>query len=162
MELEPLQQWICDTCGEIIAAPGDGYLEWVTDDELHARDFRIVHHKPKSPRRGPEGCYRHGKDPGRQDMHLDEFVGADGLAHLLTLLDLGQVDPDDSGPQVKSTRELAEVIRRLHVPRYEEARLYWSEATQDGYFAGANEVWPYLQDTLNGIIERYRPQPELE
>lgn len=37
MELQPLKQWICDTCGEIIEAPHDGWLEWVTDTGIPNR-----------------------------------------------------------------------------------------------------------------------------
>lgn len=160
MRLIPLRQWICDTCGEVIESPRDGWLEWVATDSRHARDFRIVHHRPVSPRgeHPPDGCYQHASERGRQDSHLDSFVGADGLARLLSFLDIGYIDPDDSGPRVESTRELAELTRRHMLPHYEEARLYWSEAVSDGFFDGANEVSPYTQTTLTAIIERFAPR----
>src|ERR1035441_6619662 len=82
MHLKPLKQWVCDTCREIITAPEDGQLEWVSDDEHRARDFRIVHHPLKSPRRSRKGCYNHN-DPGSESESLSDLVGADGLAHLL-------------------------------------------------------------------------------
>lgn len=156
-KLLPLQQWICDTCGKIIESPGDGWLEWVYD-QGQAHDFRIVHHLPKSPIQRAEGCYQHGMRSGRADMHLDSYLGADGLASLLSFLAIGQIDPDDSGPRVESTRELAELIRRLQLPHYEEARIYWADAERDGYFSAASESWPYLQRTLTRLIEKYGPK----
>jgi hypothetical protein len=33
-----------------------------------------------------------------------------------------------------------EFTRRLTVPYYEEAQLYWNQAEQDGLFDGANEI----------------------
>lgn len=152
MRLTPLKQWICDTCRQVIESPDDGWLEWITDDDHAAQGFRIVHHMPKSPRRN--GCYQHGKNDHRQDTHLSDFVGVDGMAYLLALLDAGYCDPN-GGCDVKSTREFADLVRRLQVPHYEEARLYWSKAEQDGYFDGANQVSPYTQATLTRIVEQY-------
>lgn len=94
-------------------------------------------------------------------MHLHEYVGANGLAKLLSFLDIGQIDPDGMrGSRVHSTRELAEIIRRLMLPHYEEARLYWSAAEADGVFDGANESSPYIQGTLEGIIRDYGPKDD--
>lgn len=160
MELVPLRQWMCDTCGEIIESADDGYLEWVRDDENRAYDFRIVHRLSKSPRRehSAGGCYQHGSPYRRQDASLDTFLGEDVLAHLLAFLDLGQIDPEDTGPHVQSTRELVELVRRLMLPHYEEARLHWSDAQRDGFFDGANEVSPYSQRLLRSIVENYAPR----
>ena len=47
-------------------------------------------------------------------------------------------------------------MRRLTIPYYEEARLYWSRAEADGFFDGANEVWLYMPHNLEALIERYR------
>jgi hypothetical protein len=156
MNLNP-QQWICDTCGEIIESPSDGWLEWRYDGPRGAHDFRIVHHKSKSPHE--DGCYQH-EGPGRRGSPLDCYVGSDGLATLLSFLDFGNLHPQDR-PQVVNKRELAELIRRLMLPHYEEARLYWPEAKQDDFFEGANEYWPYLQRTLTQVIEQYGPKERM-
>jgi hypothetical protein len=146
MKLKPLQQWICDTCHGLIESPQDGFLEWLLDDDQQRRlDFRIVHRKSKSPRRTAEGCYQHGKASNNQDMNLDAFINADGLGYLLSFLH----------PDAKATRELGELIRRLHLPLYEEARMHWPAAERDGFFAGANETPPFRQDTLTKIVKRY-------
>lgn len=157
MKLEPLAQWVCDTCGEVIESPEDGWLEWISDDDMKASGFRIVHHLPASPRKKthPEdGCYQYSGNSYGSDSHLSEFIGEDGLAHLLTFLDWGHVDPR-GGPRVRRSDELAELFRRVMLPHYEEARLYWSEATNAGEFADANQVSPYTQETLKQIIRQF-------
>ncbi len=49
----------------------------------------------------------------------------------------------------------AETFRRLFVPYYEEARLYFDAAKADGIFGDVNEVWPYLDSTLQRNIADY-------
>ncbi len=90
-------------------------------------------------------------------MKLDNFTGPAGIAMLLSFLDLGPLhDPDgENVPRLEDLREFAELMRRLVVPYYEEARLYWAVAETDGFFDGANEVWVYLPDTLKTLIEEY-------
>ncbi len=157
VKLEPLKQWQCDSCGELIESPKDGWLEWLSDEDHLAYGFKIVHHLPASPYkdRREEGCYHYDRHTRRMDTHLDEFLGEDGLAHLLMFLDVGVVDPDSKGPWVRDIREFVELTRRLATPYYEEARQYWSRAEAEGYFSDANQVSPYLVGTLKKIIEKY-------
>ncbi len=75
---------------------------------------------------------------------LRDFVGEDGLAHTLALIDPGKV---------RDAREWAELHRRLHLPNYEAARLKWSTADANDHFDGANQVSPYTQRSLRTIIE---------
>ena len=164
MKLRPLKQWICDFCGEVIASPVDGWLEWLDDADHRAHEFKIVHHFPASPQRETRsnGCYHYSKHPDRADMHLDSFLGADGLAYLLSFIDIGykEIPSHREGPRVRSTREWAELFRRLQLPYYEEARLYWDRAESDGFFGGCNQIWPYLEGNLAEIVKRYRPPKE--
>jgi hypothetical protein len=157
MKLKPLEQWYCDYCGELIASAEDGWLEWLSDDTHHGYGFKIVHHLLASPNKDHrrEGCYHYGNHFDEQSMHLNSYVGPDGLTNLLALLDKGQADPEDSGPCVRSTSEFVELTRRLQTPHYEEARTLWNKAKEDGFFDGANEVWPYIQSTLKQIIKKY-------
>ena len=61
--MKPLKQFRCDTCGQLIESPVEGWVEWVWDrNTRNARAFRICHHVSFSPRRGPEGCYLHGHE----------------------------------------------------------------------------------------------------
>ena len=54
--------------------------------------------------------------------------------------------------------EWTELARRLLIPGFEEARLYFPDAAIDGQFDGANEIWPYLASNLSEVIQRYAQQ----
>ena len=154
--LVPLQQWICDHCGEIIQRPEDGYAEWISDCENSskgAKGFKIVHHAPASPRQPHGDCYFYEAS----SLALSDMIGPTGLVRLLAHLDVGpQHDPDaNRSPRIANFREYTEFFRRLHVPYYEEARQYWSKAKDDGFFDGASEVWIYMPRTLQKLVERY-------
>ena len=157
MKLNVLKQWICDNCGEIINSPADGYVEWLVDENLKIYSFKIVHHAPSSPNYPRSNCYFYDGNVKKCDMSLEDFVGTIGLTKLLTFLDYGPIHDEDFkfSPRVKSIREFVELTRRLIIPYYEEARLYWQIALEDGFFNGANEVYIYLPDTLKDIILKY-------
>jgi hypothetical protein len=78
-------------------------------------------------------------------MALGEVVGCDGLARLLSMVKR----------PIKDLDELLEIIRRLHIPHYEEARKYWGAAEEDGFFDGASEYWPYLQSSLERLVKQH-------
>ncbi|MGD0487762.1 MAG: hypothetical protein ABSB94_11270 [Syntrophorhabdales bacterium] len=133
MSLKPLEQFICDQCGLLIEKIDDGWLEWYDDLEKPAHGFRIVH----SGRR----CY-YPERAEISDNHLIYFTGNDGLSMLLNLFKRkGVVDQD----------ELAEIIRRLHVPYYEEARTYWDRAVSEGMVDNED----YRQADLQAVIKEY-------
>lgn len=154
MKMKPCQQWVCDACGDLIEKPEDGYLQWLFDENLNRYEFIIVHHKTATSKEG-DGCYLHAS--GRLgDVSLKSVVGSNGLSYLLSFLDVGTyLEPEYVGPRVQNIREVVEIIRRLHTPYYEEARQYWSDALDDDYFGGANEVSPYSEDSLRRLIKEY-------
>ena len=157
-KMEPLKQWICDTCHGLIRCPEDGYVEWLhgEDPPYNVRGFRIVHHAPASPRKPDGDCYLYTKHAGRNDLDLKGFVGPLGLVRLLSFIDVGPYHQREYGThRVDDLRGWTEVFRRLHLPYYEEARLHWYKALEDGYFDGCNEVWLYMPETLKTLIERY-------
>lgn len=80
------------------------------------------------------------------DGHIHWYLGPDGLVSLLSFFDY---------KDLKDPKEFIEIIRRLHVEYYEEARQYWPVAEEDYFFADANEVWPYLRKTSLRIIRDY-------
>jgi hypothetical protein len=138
VKLEPLQEWICDTCGEVIRSPRDGWVEWLWDAASNGRHgFKIVHHRPASPR--PKGCYQYPNTAPKQEGALDGFIGPDGLISLLDFL---------AHDEIISIKEFVELVRRLMVPNYEEARQYWPKAVEDG-------IASYSQESLGKIIEEY-------
>lgn len=155
MTMKPLKQWICDTCGKLIAKPTHGWLEWRRDKDRRAYGFNIVHHIEHSPRackgqpRGPS-CYQYEDF----SMHLHEYEGEDGFALFLSLLDPGpKPDRKYKGPEV-DVRAWTEICLRLYLPHYEEARQYWVEAKSDGN-ESVGETRLYTQDMLKRIIETY-------
>lgn len=150
--LTPLAQWICDTCDGMILSPGEGWLEWLEPTDLQDHSFRIVHHWTSSPRKDSGGCYQHQGDPDCRDAHLHELLGPQGLVYLLSFLDPGpHHEPDYERPRIGDMRNFIEVFRRLHIPHYEEARLYWDRAYRAGWFDGANEVYMYQPRMLERI-----------
>lgn len=145
-DLVPLKQWYCDNCGEVINKPEDGWLEWYNNrDEIgNNRGYRIVHHDKK--------CMYDDKSLFAEnklvsDMHLSSYIGPDGLISLLSYIESNRA---------KDNSELVEIIRRLHIPYYEEARKYHRVAEEDGYFSGENEVTRYLQSTSKYIIQNFK------
>jgi len=150
--LKPLQQWICDACGEVIESPEQGYVEWMeTDDKMHG--FRIVHHALYSPRkRDGRNCYYRNNELGG-GTSLSDLVEVRGLLNLTSWVDVGEWhEPDYAEPDVRDLREWTTLFRRLHVPYYEQARLC-TEELRDLCGGGANQIYLYLPETLKGIIE---------
>ncbi|WP_427138442.1 hypothetical protein [Psychrobacillus psychrodurans] len=142
--LKPKQQWICDNCGEVIESIEDGCLEWYkgNDDSL-VENFRIVHHD-STCMYDPQMLFKEGKQA--ISMLLESLVGDSGLVYLLGL----------GVTEIRNFTEYQEIIKRLHVDHYEEARLYWHLAEEDHFFEGANAAWPYLPETSLKIIHKYK------
>lgn len=162
--LIPLKQFICDTCGEIIQKPEDGWVEWISvynesTKKFNTHSYRIVHHQSASPKKESSyyGCYQHDKAKGRCDNHLHHFINDEyQMANILSFLDVGPYHCNTfSGTGINDIREYVEFVRRLTIPYYEEARIYWQEALEDGYFEDANEIWIYGTKTLKQLIEKY-------
>lgn len=155
MRLNPLKQWICDTCGEIIERPEDGYVQWNRNDNLIIDDFVIVHHKLASPLKNhnKNGCYKY-----HSDCDLKSFLGDRGLVELHSLLDPGPYHDPDYNTRVSNIRKWSDFYKRLQLPYYEEARQYWNRAMSDGYFGDSNEVYIYLPESLKEMIKHYENQ----
>lgn len=154
--LTPLRQWICDTCGTLIREPKHGWVEWHHDGNFRYSAFRICHHAMASPLGGQEGCYKYGSHPNAQDAHL-HHLSEDHAIHLMSYLDVGPIH-DPGGPQTVNVdiRSWSELYRRLYLPYYEEARLYFEEARSAGFYEGHNELLPYIEDTLIRVIREFK------
>lgn len=140
VKLIPLKQWVCDSCGEVIEKPEDGWFEWYTErDTSLDTGFRIVHHRG-SCMYNDQWLEQQNRSPS--DFDLSMVVGHNGLALLLNLME---------HKKFRDTKEFIEVFRRLHLPYYEEARHYWDRARSDGFLDG-NE---YQQNSLLDIIKEY-------
>lgn len=158
--MQPLKEFVCDFCGGMINSPEEGYLEWIEPlgEPLHlAREFKVVHQSHFSPlKKSGRDCYHHTNQRGRADLQLSEFVGQAGMSRLLNFLDAGPMFiPDYKASRIKNMREFVELLRRLTIPYYEEARLHWVVAETDGFFQGVSSVKAYFPSTLQLLIYRY-------
>ena len=155
--MEPCKQWICDECGKLIEKPKDGWLEWLSEGPMEGYyGFRIVHHKSASPKK--DGCYEYSKHRGRKDMHLKQFLVEEGIIRLLSFVDIGSPFSSDTEHvlMIEDLQEWTELYRRLYIPYYEEARLYWAQAIAMSFFESLSEVAAYLPETLKDMIERFK------
>jgi hypothetical protein len=149
--LEPLKQWICDSCGQVIKSPEDGYVEWLveTEETMFSAQygFKIIHSGEECT------CYPQ-EDISLNDAPLEFFLGGKGYLNLLSFLDIGPLLMKEyKGPRVKYLREFVEFIKRLTVPYYEEARLYFKNVQDDEHFVLDDSI--YHQENLIKIIQKY-------
>lgn len=136
----------CDVCGQPINDVKDGYVIWNTTDQLKSHGFKIIH-KVKCDLKGHIAS-----------SALEDFLGPDGLTYLLSKLSFGPLKKSIDQPSystVESLDEFIDLIRRLQIPNYEEARRYFSnpEVIQD--HSDSNEVSPYMQSELTAIAKTY-------
>lgn len=155
---KPFSVFKCDICGSYIDA-SDGMLEWLQKPTDESRDnpsaecLESIHiccrRKPCNmvydQRAIAEGLHE-------QWDHLDSFIGTDNIDEILTL-------PMNRTIPKEKHEEFLEILRRLMIPYYEEARQYFSRAENDGLieslrgFKAGHYVWK--PDKLIEIIEEY-------
>ena len=140
--LKPLEQWICDVCGEIIECPEEGYVVWSVDTDLRSHSFKIIHQ---------------GKCDDRHtdsSIALPDLLGLNGMSQLLALITVGPLkQPERFGGNtgVKDLEEYVDLFRRLQVPHYEAARQRFRDPDILERFYDSNEVYPYRPDVLERI-----------
>lgn len=156
----PFQAWLCDVCGKpVTSESGEGIVTWRTDraaGSLEDYDFKLVHKTIDSDPE-PKRC-----DPGNAQgfygsLDLEKFVGADGLAMLLSWLSAGPIIGSGQASRVKDIDEFVDLIRRVQTPYYEEARLRFDESAVRERLDDSNEYYPYLPATLRSIAEAPLP-----
>jgi hypothetical protein len=155
--LKPLENWFCDSCNQVIADPGDGWVEWFVDDAGKNFGFKILHTGVASPL-CRAGCYYYAHDRHTREGFLIDFLGVRGLVQLYRFLDVGPYHSRNyKAPDIpiNEIRSFVEFWRRLTIPFYEEARLYWDVADGDGFFDGMNEILMYLPETCEHIVKKY-------
>ena len=77
-------------------------------------------------------------------MDLQSFSGAGGLMDLLLFISEGYF---------KNKEELLEVIKRIHIPGYEEARLSFDEAVEEGVFEPNTKPGYYTQNNISAVLD---------
>lgn len=133
MMLDPLRQWYCDTCGGVIAEPHLGYVIWKMDDEGRNCGFKVIHQSI---------CDRKGYSLSGD---IKSFLGEDGLNHLLSFLSIGPIKTrlrEKNVCEVADLDEFVDLMRRMQLPFYEEARRRFSDEDVLYRFADANEEYP--------------------
>jgi hypothetical protein len=138
-------EWICDTCSEPITDPAMALVTWRNDDKLKDHDFKLVHKGECDP--GAKRGYV-------ASLLLEQFLGPDGLAMLLSWLASGPV----RGPYPEACRiapdtlyEFVDLVRRVQTPGYEQARSRFSDPDVQQGLDDANEYLPYLPYMLDRI-----------
>lgn len=134
--------WYCDTCGGQITNPEEGYVTWNVDEQHHEHGFVIIHKIGCDDERRPSG------------VPLADLVGFDGLTRLLSFLSVGPLRADDehpTDPSITNIDEFVDLIRRLQLPFYEEARHHFANSGVREAMSDANEYAPYMQKMLEKI-----------
>ena len=141
MKLIPLKQWVCDSCGAVIEKPEDAWFEWYLDRNTSLETgFRIVHANYPSCRYDDRQLEQENKS--LLDLPFSAVIWPDGLGALLYLTE---------HTSFADIKEFIDIVRRLHIPYYEEARQYWKQAEKDGLLDGSE----YTTRALLSIINRY-------
>jgi hypothetical protein len=123
-------RWTCDSCRQEITTIETGWVEWLVrkvDGAWIGRGLRLVHHQPYSPVNRcqyNQQAERHTDGSMLLDLPLKSFLGPDGLTRLLGMLAQGELPQQD----------VLEMIKRLHIPGYEQARPYFDAAIANGAF----------------------------
>lgn len=144
-KLKPLEQWICDHCGEVIESSREAYVIWHPEDQdgrLVRSDFRIIH----QGRCDDENLI--------SSAPIRDFLGVDGIAYLTSFLTLGPALGASSDRGVNND-QFADFFRRVQVPYYEEARRKFQDPEVKHYLQGSSEVATYLQEDLKKIAEEF-------
>ena len=147
-----MDTWICDTCGESITKHSDGWVEWISfpDEEntgkRKGRGFRLVHASHASPIKSCQvgGTYERMGGKGLvMDRTLEHFIGPDGLMLLLSYI----LEEDVSNQQV------LEMIKRIHIPGYEQVRSHINEAMSKGAFYPNLPEGYYSQSQIKATLD---------
>jgi len=134
-----INRWYCDVCGEPINGAENGLLIWQFDNKDMNYNFKIVH-KDKCDDRNFPSSYE-----------LQSCIGIDGLLRLIMFLDDGDLfDKNQRQNTVLNLSEFIEILKRLQIPNYEEARKYFKD---DEIKNKLYDSYLLDQKTLKQIIE---------
>ena len=122
--LRALQSWTCDTCGQPIINLEQALLIWRSSADLFC---------PWVPNSSTRISARRTAIPAaaratRRRWNWRAYLGPEGLTQLLAFLSLGPLlGPSDAMPRVRDFDEFVDLLRRLQVPYYEEARPHFGD-----------------------------------
>lgn len=138
--------WYCDKCGGKIDNVEEGWIEWRTDiygeSTKRASGMRLVH---RIDCLYPDNT---GDNTIPADRALKSFSGPDGLINFIEMLQY---------EEFKNNDEVYEMIKRVHVPGYEEARRHFCEAVKDGVIeSDAQRFGVVYQSEIETILKEYK------
>jgi len=146
------QFWYCDSCEQKIEKPEDGMVEWLTLPEVNSIErfsgLRVVHSWETSPKDTETRCQydqkrEYAKDQATvRDGNLADFLGSDGLMRLLSFV------ATEGHPK----EDVLEVIKRLHIPGYEQARAYFNKAIAQKVFQTDMMPGYYRQVDIKAVL----------
>ena len=141
--------WQCDNCSELIRSYKTGRVEWLCDSEDRISGLRLVHSRASNPGSlTPYGCEYDPREEFRKNgslvegLSLGAFAGADGLVLMLSKLALPEYP----------TEQLIELVKRIHIPGYEEARDLFQRAISEQVLVPAIGPGYYLQSEILGVL----------
>lgn len=139
--------WICDKCGKKITSAKDGWVEWLIPTknnipETRNKGMRIVH--ATNCLYSDQECSKEDAIPG--DDSLENFCGSDGLMELLQFI---------SDDMFENKEEVLEIIKRIHIPGYEEARNFIDDAISEGIYEPNTKENYCSQRNIEKIINHY-------
>ena len=147
---KPLTIWYCDACSGRIEQAGGGVLGWRTNPDLKYYSFKLLH-------KG-ECLARSGSDQFRE---LDSMPGIDGLSYILGWLTQGPIGRNQGREMycgVADLDEYADLLRRLYIPHYEEARLHFNDPRVLAYHAQSDEFTPYTVEQFMRLFDLVEPE----
>jgi hypothetical protein len=127
--------WTCDQCYQAIEKAEEGWAEWLYEAGKPGRGLRLVHHNSKCQYRP-----HHGKSA---DCDLVRYLTPEGLIDLLALVH------EDNLPLPM----VVEMVKRLHLPGYEEVRSRINEAIENGFIEPTDHPFGFF---MSSDIERLR------
>ena len=153
MQNSLLMGWRCASCGELITRIEDGWVEWLAAEDDYGTTtvsgLRLVHRLVFNSRDSERNRCRYDDRREFQQDHslveglpLDRFVGADGLMLLLSFLAEGDMP----------TEELLELVKRVHIPGYEQTRELFDEAIHGGAVAPLIGEGFYMQSEIHDLL----------
>ncbi len=138
---QPLTTWYCDVCKQRIEDRNEGYVVWQSPDIKTSPVIKIVHHNR---------CDVVGEN---STADLNDFLGTEGLTHLLSHLSAGPVKaarPESPPLTISGLDPFVDFVRRVQIPYYEEARLSFNN--QDFLDKGEGQTETYTPERLTEII----------
>lgn len=154
--------WYCDTCLCAVVEAGVGRIEWISlyGCEPGGRDLRLVHDLARVSGQTDSGqadsCQfdarrEYERDKGKVNgAPLADFLGPDGLMRLLGLMAVDRLPAP----------EVMEMIKRLHVPGYEEARTLLRDCVNSRGLKVVSRAYYPSQSEISSTLRAARARPQ--